>query len=47
MNVLFLWTTVTKTPVALTLMDHSCVLVTADIPEMELFAKVGITSVYL
>ncbi len=41
MNVLYLLTTVTRTQPAPTLMDLSCVLVTVDILEMELFAKVN------
>ncbi len=41
MNVLYLLTIVTKTPPVLTMMDRFCVLVTVDILEMELFAKVN------
>ena len=42
MNALFLLTTVTKTPLATTLVDLSLVLVTMDTLEMELFAEVKI-----
>ena len=42
MNALFLLTTVTKMPLATTLMDLSSVLVTPDTLEMECFAEVNI-----
>ena len=41
MNVLYLLTTVIRTQLAPTLLDLSCVLVTVDILEMELYAKVN------
>jgi hypothetical protein len=40
MNVLYLWTIVIPTHIALILMDHSCVLVIMDIREVEFFVKV-------
>ena len=42
MNALFLLTTVTKTPLATTLMDLSSALVILDTLEMEFFAEVNV-----